>query len=463
MNINAEFRERITHRLFLLSLFALFVVYSARAQETRIRLTPGKTYLSENVVPAGRFGLVAVPIRVELKTTPRTNKLTINFYGEVLKSCDEAQWRVLAETMNSPNVLIIDQSDLTVTPLKVDPKADPDLSLSCSLTLAQRYIWANAYFWIPAPGAPPKKSSDKSASDGQPPKQMWFEKKFPALSAPGAINAQFKYSPGFGSADQTSATVDIEPYWRLDAIKSWLGYSIVYDYDSRPQKNPDALLLFSTYAFRACRPTWTLKCTKSGEVVDPNHNPSSRMRVRPCALNGKPGGLEYAPQRGDLNFITAWACGIPFILDLLHQPSWLTLTPTIGIETGVKLETVGNPSSQGLIFRGVPGADASLRWLWTGLFGSKPLTLTAKYRARIPVNDETFTDAVNTPSGKPLPAPILTTRTRNYAEAQVSVPIFKTFSISLTYQYGSLPPAFVNFGQSIQLGIKAASPGDYEH
>jgi hypothetical protein len=450
MHFCVRFCGLIGRRSILLGLFACLVVRSAPAQngETRIRLTPGATELS---AIAGHFGIL--PMRVELKTTPMTNTLVVNFFGEVLSSCSDAQWRVLTETVNSPNVLIIDQSDLTVS----QPPPAPGVSLTCNLTLAQKYIWANAYFWIPAQGAS-KKSSNKPAPDGQPPKQMWFEKTFPALAVPGAINAQFKYSPGFGSADETSVTVDIEPYWRLNPIKSWLGYSIVYDYDSRPQKNPDALLLFSTYAFRSCRPTWTSKC-----IEDPNHNPSNRIRVRPCALNGKPGGLEYAPQRADLNFITAWTCGVPFILDLLHQPSWLTLTPTLGIETGVKLETGGNLNSTGFIFRGVPGADASLRWLWTGLFGAKPLTLTAKYRARIPVTDETFTDAVNTPSGKPLPAPILTTRTRNYAEAQVSVPVFKTFSISLTYQYGSLPPAFVNFGQSIQLGIKATSPGDYEH
>ena len=87
----------------------------------------------------------------------------------------------------------------------------------------------------------------------------------------------------------------------------------------------------------------------------------------------------------------------------------------------------------------------------------------AKYRARIPVRDETFTDATNASNNQPLPPPILTTKTRHYAEAQVNFPISKTLAVGLTYQYGSLPPAFLNFGHNIQLTFKALSPGDYEH
>lgn len=379
-------------------------------------------------------------------------------------------WRVLAETTNSPNVLIIEQSDLKK--VRTMPQTGPQTGLLCELTLWRNYIWAEPYYLLSQQitltqqiaavpsymkaGLTSATFVDEPEPSDKPGSQMWFEKTFPALSVPGAIDAQFSYSPGFGATDQTDVKIGLLPYWRLEPIKGWLGYSILWDYDSRPQKNPDALIFAWTYAFRFARPSWIGK-------EDANLNKSPLFRVRPCGLNAKVAGLEYAPENGDLNYISALSCGIPIIVNLRHQPSWLTLTPSFGFETGVNLETAGNVNPPEFIFRGVPGADASIRWLKTSLFGDKPVTLTGKYRARIPIRDEPFTDAANAPSGAPLPAPILTTRTRHYADAQVSIPIFKTFSIALTYQYGSLPPAFINFGQSIMLGIKATSPGDYEH
>lgn len=445
----------------------------SQEQDQRVRLLKGAglTYgaeISEATYDQLRkvIGSFSKALNFMLRTPPKNHVLIANVSSAKLSACDKGDWRVVTLKETSPNVIILDQPDLKVAQLPNSPDK-PD-TINCAFDLGSDYLWAEAYFWTSVPKPSPPSSTPLASSPPSPPPLppapgpipgtgMWFEKKFPAFTQPGAINAQFKYSPGFGSADQSSATVAIDPYWRVNLVKGWFGSSVVYNFDSRPAKNPDALLAAWTYAFRFARPTWFTLGGSAG------HQVSARGQIRPCAINGKPAALEYAPRHGDLDFIAGLACGIPFVVDLLHQPSWLTFTPTFGIETGANLETAGNLGTPSFIFRGVPGADASIRWLWPAVFGSKPLTLVAKYRARIPVRDETFTDATNASSSKPLPPPILTTRTRHYAEAQASYPISKALSVGLVYQYGSLPPAFVNFGHNLQLTIKAVSPGDYEH
>jgi len=173
--------------------------------------------------------------------------------------------------------------------------------------------------------------------------------------------------------------------------------------------------------------------------------------------------FEYAPAADFGNVVTSARFGLPLIFTIHHQPSALTFTASFGIEAGGHV--LGTPIAgiSTLIVRGTPGGDASLRISYerlTKYLDKKPITISAKYRAYIPAGDELLT---NFPSGATAPIFTLSSKTRHFAQSDVSIPLTKYVSAGLSYSFGSLPPSFRQFDHNIQISIKAQSQADYEH
>jgi hypothetical protein len=190
---------------------------------------------------------------------------------------------------------------------------------------------------------------------------------------------------------------------------------------------------------------------RGGDTYD-----GSGIEVRPAILTFK-SGAEYALDTGALNQINSLGLRLPVAFT---KDSRVTITPTFGFEAGRNFETESAvPVSTG-IFRWLVGTDASYRFrpYWPWLFGTKPYTLSGTFRARFPRTSEEFSTVYNNTTQYSAD-----TRTRIYGRAQLSIPLSRILALSVNYQYGDLPPAFLFFGHTITLSLTAISPTDYEH
>jgi hypothetical protein len=110
------------------------------------------------------------------------------------------------------------------------------------------------------------------------------------------------------------------------------------------------------------------------------------------------------------------------------------------------------------LFRGVAGTTMIVQgWGDTGwkawLSG---FSINSNYQAMMPATDEPFT-IPSSSSTKP-PTVTLTDKTRQFVSSKISEKLGDSnFSLSITYQYGSLPPAFWLVKHSLSVGLTLSS------
>ena len=139
---------------------------------------------------------------------------------------------------------------------------------------------------------------------------------------------------------------------------------------------------------------------------------------------------------------------------------YATIYPVLSFEGGKNLNRPGtlaktpiDLSRYNAIARGVVGAEGTLGFVSADR-KTDNVTLTASYRARIPMFDEPF---IMTQHG--ITTVSLTTKTRNWVEVvlNISPSSFKYLALTVQYQYGELPPVFnfVDHKVSVGLTLKA--------
>ncbi|MCU1303580.1 MAG: hypothetical protein JWQ87_3864 [Candidatus Sulfotelmatobacter sp.] len=433
----------------------------------------------------------------DTKTVP--NKTVFRFAATDQNHCGQMEVVVVGLTKQSPNVEILGPSDVgTILTVPPAPGEAPTTGETCEITVPGTFTWQQVSARrSPTADAHSYQETTRKSDCGEQPDGSQLEpcppKKpipFPldvvaaSFTQPGAFQSSFKYSPGLhGAQDQISADID---FWPSLATKiGWLGVSARYRYDSRPNQNPDALISSFTLQERSKeRCSWYsfgfkggvcpalpfpckagVPCQARGPALTvPKPAPLIGLVIRPAQFDMRLVSLEYAPASAYANVVTSPRVSFPFVFTLMHQPSALTLTPSLGMDLGAHLSGALTPFESASVVRGSPGADSSLRIGYeklTKYLDKKPITISARYRAYIPSHDEVLTIL---PSSAALPPTfILSSKTRHFAQANVSIPLTKYVSAGFSYLYGSLPPSFRQFDHNIQISITAQSQADYEH
>ena len=389
-------------------------------------------------------------------------------HGPQNNHCSQMEIVVVGLTKQSPNVVIFGPSDIG-TIFTTGTTAATD---TCQITVSGTFIWqqvnarrsptaTDSYQVTTKVCGRNSHDANSSTSETVPVPLRIFAT---AFTQPGAFQASFKYSPGLnGSADQISTDIDFSPSWKTRV--GWIGMSERYKYDSRPNQNPDALISSLTLQERFQSCSWySIGTPSTCPGPTPTSAPLLGLTIRPIQTDLRLVSFEYAPATAYGNLITAGRIGLPFIFTIHHQPSAFTFTPSLGMDIGGNLFGAPIPHIPSTIVRGTPGGDASLRISYeklTKYLDKKPITITAKYRAFIPARDELLTTLPSGSGG--VPVYTLSSKTRHFAQSDVSIPLTKYVSAGFSYLFGSLPPSFRQFDHNIQISIKAQSQADYEH
>jgi hypothetical protein len=137
----------------------------------------------------------------------------------------------------------------------------------------------------------------------------------------------------------------------------------------------------------------------------------------------------------------------------------LSLVPMIGIDAGWNARnelTVAKGTSHGTgaIFRGMPGARATFSWADSPALNR--IVFTSEYTARLLARDELFqeTRSVTTP------APSLRAGTPHYVKNSIDFMINRYAGLSLSHEYGSLPPGYKFLDQRLTFGVVFALKQD---
>jgi hypothetical protein len=120
----------------------------------------------------------------------------------------------------------------------------------------------------------------------------------------------------------------------------------------------------------------------------------------------------------------------------LNRPGMLAMTP------------IDLPDYNG-IARGVLGAEGTLGFVSADQ-RTDNVTLTASYRARIPMSNEPFIATEHS-----LTSAVLTTKTRHWLELDLNIApsSFKYLAFTVQYQYRELPPVFNFVDHKVTVGL----------
>jgi len=372
--------------------------------------------------------------------TPTATEAEVTFNSET-GSCANTDFTVVALTSSSPNVLVLGSSTL-----ELNNSEKSATHVKCTFSLPGDVIWADVYYTEGETGP-----SAASKNPAPLPSRTKLRQLYYGLNQAGAVQGSFIYAPAINSTDDDTITADVQfqPYWRVNTFDGWVGTAVSYDYDSRPKQDPDALLAQLMYAWRSRKSYWA---------------DSKYLTIRPWQLNVSPVGVEYAPASVVSNVtFGSTTLKFPFVFNLFSQPSALTITPVFGTETGhTSHNNVTGAVASGFILRGVAGANAGLRITYAKLtkyLGNDPITVTGSYRARIPAEHEVFTDFGTSSTTT---TQVLSSQTRHFAQTSVALPLTKYLGAKVSYQFGSLPPAFRNFNHVLSITVNVNTPGNYE-
>jgi len=371
--------------------------------------------------------------------------------------CRSLDWKVVTQGKESANVLIFGPADfgpgmctdgqfLIVLPVHVlwaevtafkgrtDPTrkapatySDKAISADCasSVALCDRKNWPSSWFY----------------------KTRYV---YNLATQPGSSQGTISYSPVIGGGSGSpKLTYDLQLNSAAQVGPGWLGVPLVFEKDSNPAANLDALLTGISYDLRP--------------VIYPNFKTTPHFSLRRPQFQMR-SLVEFAPTKSlpskthDLNFVESETARIPLVFNFNRQPSALVMTPVLGLEEGWHRQT--HLAEGDHVFRGLAGGDVSYLWpynLLHNLLGDKPITLAFSYRARWLASPEPLTDVANKGTE------IASTRTRSYWRASLIEPLSSYVQFKVTVQHGGIPPDFRLLAYSLNLGLTFTNPGSSEY
>jgi hypothetical protein len=382
-------------------------------------------------------------------------------------------WRAVVFTASSPYVELLTVDDLTHIPHSFTTNelvSSPETENRCmnlrSLTFKfpEKVEWIRLFADDPNGNLAALGDTYTPAQGANSSKFKTFIKKVDSIvGAPGATAIQASWSPAFNGPQKFGVYWNLQYLSNIGVKNDWLGISSFLDIDNRSAQSPDSSVNTLTY----------IRFLTSHDLYDSELN---GFKIRPLMVSAKT-GAEYSLASDVINQISSATLQFTMVTgSVAHQESPFTLTPVAGVEAGANFENRSVTPSASKIFRWVVGADASFRFsipplAW--MLGNKPFTLSSTFRTRLPTTDEVFTTISTVPAMPNAVPPVNNSstitfenpnrRARIYARSELSFPLSKLLSLSVTYQYGDLPPAFRFFGHTVSISAKASSPADYEH
>lgn len=208
---------------------------------------------------------------------------------------------------------------------------------------------------------------------------------------------------------------------------------------------------------------------------------------------------QYLPR--DLNLVGAATLRLPIIVSPSifgpRVPSQFSIAPVGGFEAGRRMISNGIETAMACpvpeppqceqpqtIFRRVGGFDASARWPYNftkNFLGDRPLTVDYSYRIRWLTHAEPFSDQdwmikdnnmsaeIKAENLQPPTWPLLvplegqSLGARIYQRITFIAPFSAYLQLRVTWQHGSLPPAFQYVGNQVTVGFTFSNPGSVEH
>ena len=117
-----------------------------------------------------------------------------------------------------------------------------------------------------------------------------------------------------------------------------------------------------------------------------------------------------------------------------------------GLEGGRDFPRGPNPLPSKKILRGKLGANAYLNIY--SLWNLHEISWTGEYKVRIPTTEEPFTGFINGTK-----TTLSTTKARHYVQTQLAFLFQSNYGVSLSYEYGSLPPGFKMLHHKVSAGL----------
>jgi hypothetical protein len=148
--------------------------------------------------------------------------------------------------------------------------------------------------------------------------------------------------------------------------------------------------------------------------------------------------------------------GVPAVfvwkLQLGEISGWHLRDPSAGL-AGQRSISKDIAEEGNQLFRGVASTTMKVQG-WGNWFSNS--SINSSYQVMLPATDEPFTVASSS-SSKP-PTITLTDKARNFVSTSISEKLGgSNFSLTITYKYGSLPPAFWLVKNSLTLGLNLTS------
>jgi len=412
--------------------------------------------------PRGSFDNQPVVDNTAARLITAVNSSKALFTGSVLDvdlpdganeaNCKNYDWKIVAQSRESPNVLIYNPGDVG---------AGVCVGNKFVIALPVRVLWADVSGFPQQPD--PQRSGPADVATF---KDCWGNN-VPQTIAPcdrhaGLMSAIYKNGwvyTHFGQAGSAQGTISLSPVigtgqrqLSFDVLADpaykvgpgWLNIPLVFEKSTSQGSNLDSLMVGLAYDLRFLR--------------DPNLSESSHLVVRKPQFQVR-SGVEIAPTTPhDKNWVEAGTIRFPLVFNFHQQPSAFTAYPLIGIEGGSHLDTHLGESEP--ILRGVAGVDGSFRWpfnLTHNFLGSSPITLEYSYRIRWLAYVEPTTDVAN--NGTEL----LTAGRRSFLRGSIIEPLTPNLQFQVTALRGSLPPDFRVLGNTIVIGLTFTNPGSSEH
>ncbi|HXE32816.1 MAG TPA: hypothetical protein VN087_02805 [Verrucomicrobiae bacterium] len=412
--------------------------------------------------PAGSFATGPVSDRTDAAIVAAVNASKALVTGSVLEvpfisgvtaaNCKNYDWKIVAQTEESPNILIYNPSDIgsgictgvefvIALPVRVlwadisgfPQQPDPQRTAPADFT-ALKDCWGQS---VPQTISPCDRNVGLMRSIYA---STWVWTHFgQAGSAQGAISL----SPVIGAGQrQLSFDVQADPAYKVGL--GWLNIPLTFEKSTSEGSNLDALIVGLAYDLRALK--------------NPNLTRTSHFVLRKPQFQVRT-SVEIAPTTPhDKNWVEAGTIKFPLVFNFHQQPSAFTAYPVIGVEGGSHFDThlVENEA----ILRGVAGVDGSFRWpfnLTHNFLGSSPITFEYSYRIRWLAYAEPITSVADNGTE------MLATGRRSFLRGSFIEPVTPNLQFQITAMRGSLPPDFRVLGNTLVIGLTFTNPGSSEH
>ncbi|MGP0071422.1 MAG: hypothetical protein ACLPWF_05760 [Bryobacteraceae bacterium] len=435
-------------------------------------------------------------------------------------NCQFWSWTVVTQTVDSSNILFYGSSDvstfcndntvLIVLPVHAIwanaygiPANVNDPSWKPAAAPKGHACWSGGK-QAPSRGIRPCDKEFKNGGDEQPPPgdedespnpmtswlyRRWFAWNYNRLTQPGVSQGSISFAP---IALGIKQTWDVQTYESARLGWGWIGLPAMYEFDHTQRDNFNSLTAAVMYDFRFDdnHQFWLElgqgDCKSVGAKM---HVKTLPCRMIPPILGVRPlefsvrAGPEWAPalvkhfsgyQTRDLNMVAGANLRLPIILNpirqgSLKQPAQFTFAPMTGVERGLRVDwhmIDGAPQPSGIL-RWVAGWDASVRSPYNithNFLGDRPLTVDFSYRMRWLYEKEPFTNEdVGVYGALQKPAESQDSLARSYTRITFIAPFSAYLQLRLSWQHGSLPPAFQFVNSEVTLGLSFSNPGSSEH